>query len=189
MVLDQNNSLLVGLVSLLLGTVEVVHAGLIGLVGVKVGVIHPLGAEQAQQTVVAGTVQICLGQQTILHSLDDVLGVGVAADDIGTGRDGLGVALRLGEVLHAVDLNGGDAGVGVDITVKAHLVPGQIGDQLLAVSAGHFLGAGHLAPVGLGHGTAIGGNTGVVRHDGRDLVVKGALERGQMILFHRAGVR
>ena len=36
-VLDQNNGLLVGLVSLLLGTIEVIHAGLIGLVGVEVG--------------------------------------------------------------------------------------------------------------------------------------------------------
>ncbi len=51
------------LVSLLLGTIEVIHAGLIGLVGVEVGVIHPLGAEQAQQTVVAGAVRSALGSR------------------------------------------------------------------------------------------------------------------------------
>ena len=85
MVLDQNDGLLVGFVGLLLGTIEVVLPGLVGLVGVQIGVVHTLGAEQAQQTVVAGAVEVGLGQQTVLHCLDDVLRVGVAADDIGTG--------------------------------------------------------------------------------------------------------
>ena len=79
-------------------------------------------------------------------------------------------------MLHAVDLYGGDAGVGVDVTGEAHGIPGQIGDQFLGVGGGNGFGGGQLALVVLGNGAAVVADTGVVRHNGGSVHIEGCLE-------------
>src|SRR5699024_806627 len=178
----------------------------LGVFGVGVGVLeHPL-LEQLGQGAADGAVQALVGQDQVLlfEPFGDRVGVVVAVGGAGVGLAALGVVEQaadevdarlgdrkadpLGDVqrLDAPAHVVGDAGVRVDVAVKAHLPAQDAVDEHLVV--GKAVGV-HLqgAALAVGLGGALGGRRlGVVGHDGGGVVLDRGAEGGDVVCLQRA---
>ena len=189
-----------------LAPVGLIGHNLGGVVGIGVGVLEHALLEQLGEGAGDGPVQALVGENQILfpeslgHRMGVVIAVGgpliglqavgvveQAADQVHT-RLGDGEADPLGHIqgldapLHVV----GDAGVRVDVALKAHLAPQDAVDEQLVV--GESVGV-HPQGVALivGLGCALGGRRlGVVGHDGGGVILDGGAEGGNVVFLEGA---